>query len=171
MKIIKHSIAYTLMALGLVCLALIIAGAIAVEFFPNSLAAQRIQDAVVWDQTDAPLQSDQSAVFRKELQAQVQEKLGTPIEGYEPWMFLQVFPGLTETDFERVQASIGHYAIENGELIYVQDPAKLIHSAAKSITDEGMETLLHNVSVRLKVDLAEGGTLTKIMSALLRTQS
>ena len=171
MKIIKHSIAYTLMALGVLCLALIIAGAIAVEFFPNSFAAQRIQDAVVWDETDIPFQSDLSAAFRTELQGRVQEKLGMPIEGYEPSMFLQVFPGLTETDFEGVEASLGHYTIQNGELIYVQDPTKLIHSAARSITDEGMETLLHNVSARLKVDLIEGGTLTRIMSALSRTQS
>lgn len=160
------------MALGAISLVLIIAAAVAVEFFPNSFAAQRIQDAVVWDVApEASLQVDLSTAFRKELQSRVQEKLGTPIEGYEPFMFLLTFPGLTETDFEGVEASIGHYTIEDGELIYVQDPTRLIHSAAQTITDKGMQTLLHNVSVRLKVDLAEGGTLTKIMNALSRTQS
>lgn len=91
-----------------------------------------------------------------------------PIEGYEPAMFLAAFPGLSETDFEGVEASIGHYTVENGRIVHKLDTTKLIHSAAKAITDRGMDMLLANTSVRLRIDLLHGGTLTQIMDALLR---
>ncbi len=106
--------------------------------------------------------------FRATLKNEVIAKQGMPIEGFEPSMFLRVFPGLTETDFEGAEASIGHYTIEAGKLVHKTDDTKLIHSAAKALTDRGLDTVLANVSVRLKVDLTEKGTLTEIMEALVR---
>jgi hypothetical protein len=91
-----------------------------------------------------------------------------PIEGFEPSMFLKVFPGLTETDFEGAEASIGQYTMEDGRLVHKTDDTKLIHSAAKAINDKALDTVLANVSVRLKVDLTQQGTLTEIMEALVR---
>jgi hypothetical protein len=109
-------------------------------------------------------------VFRTTLRNEIDKEIGKPIEGYEPFMFLQVFPGLTETDFEGVEASIGHYTVEDGRLIHKLDDTRLVHSAAKAVTDRGMDTLLGNVSKRLKVDLSSGGTLTEIMNALVRSE-
>lgn len=108
-------------------------------------------------------------VFKTTLKNEVRDKIGTPIEGYEPFMFLEVFPGLTETDFNNVEASIGKYVIEEGRLVHHLDNTKLVHSAAKAVTDRGLSTLLANVSVRLGVDLTDEGTLTKIMEALIGT--
>ena len=108
--------------------------------------------------------------FKSVLKNEVQRTQGMPIEGYEPFMFLKAFPGLTATDFEGVEASIGHYTIQEGKLMHVTDNSKLIHSAAKAITDRGLNTLLSNVSVRLKVDLTKEGTLTNIMEALVSKQ-
>lgn len=108
-------------------------------------------------------------VFKTTLKNEVVAKFGMPIEGYEPFMFLETFPGLTETDFEGVEASIGYYTIEGGRLTHKLDNTKLIHSAAKAITDRGFDTLLANVSVRLRVDLAEDGTLTEVMEALIES--
>ena len=124
-------------------------------------------DPVVFDVADTiPLPV--SYAFKTTLKNEVNNTLGVPIEGYEPFMFMETFPGLTETDFEGVEASIGHYTIEEGKLIHKPDDTKLIHSAAKAITDRGLNTLLANVSVRLKVDLGADGTLTEIMEALIR---
>jgi hypothetical protein len=109
-------------------------------------------------------------VFRTTLRNEVDKQIGRPIEGYEPFMFLQVFPGLTETDFEGVEASIGHYTVADGRLVHKLDDTRLVHSAAKAVTDRGMDTLLGNISKRLKVDLSSEGTLTEIMNALVRTQ-
>jgi len=106
--------------------------------------------------------------FRTTLKNEVVSKQGMPVEGYEPYMFMNVFPGLSPTDFEGAEASIGHYTIEEGKLLYKTDDTKLIHSAAKAITDKGLDTLLAHVAIRLKVDLAREGTLTEIMEALVR---
>lgn len=112
---------------------------------------------------------DVQTVFKATLKNEVIAKQGMPVEGFEPFMFLKVFPGLTETDFEGAEASIGHYTIEGGQLVHKTDDTKLIHSAAKALTDRGLDTVLANVSVRLKVDLAKKGTLTEIIEALVRS--
>ncbi len=108
------------------------------------------------------------SAFRATLKNEVVSNQGMPIEGFEPFMFMNAFPGLSPTDFEGVEASIGHYTIEEGTLVYKTDDTKLIHSAAKAVTDRGLDTLLGNVAVRLKVDLTKEGTLTEIMEALVR---
>ena len=112
---------------------------------------------------------DVQQVFQTTLQNAVQTKYGMPTDGYEPYMFMAVFPGLTESDFEGVQASIGVYTMQDGRLVHKTDNTRLIHPAAKAVTDVGMNTLLANISVRLGVDLSTTGTLTQIMNALVRS--
>ncbi len=119
------------------------------------------------EHTRVRINTDVVDVFRFTLEDEVRKKRGIPIEGYEPHMFLEVFPGLVETDFEGVQASIGHYTIEEGRLVHKLDDTQLVHSAATAVTREGMETLLSNVSKRTGVDLNADGTITDIMSALI----
>jgi hypothetical protein len=82
-------------------------------------------------------------------------------------MFLNVFPGLVETDFEGVEASIGHYTIVQGRLVHELGNPELVHSAAGAISRRGMETLLQNVAARLSIDLQSDGTITDIMRALI----
>lgn len=106
-------------------------------------------------------------MFAETLKSEVDAEQGVPIEGYEPFMFMEAFPGLTPTDFEGVQASIGNYTVQGGKLVHVLDESRLVHSSAKAVTDEGLHTLLGNISVRLKVNLTQEGTLTEIMEALL----
>lgn len=105
--------------------------------------------------------------FKTTLKTEVQNTQGMPIEGFEPSMFLKAFKGLAVTDFEGVEASIGFYTIEDGKLVHKTDDSRLIHSAARAITDRGLDTLLSNVAVRLNVDLTKEGTLTEIMEALV----
>lgn len=108
-------------------------------------------------------------VFIFTLQEEVRKKVGQPIEGYEPQMFLDVFPGLTETDFDGVEASVGFYHIEQGRLTFVVDESQLVHSAAEAVTRRGVETLLHNVATRTNINLNTDGTITDIMSVLIRS--
>lgn len=105
--------------------------------------------------------------FKTTLKNEVVRTQGVPIEGFVPEMFLKAFAGLTITDFEGMEASIGYYTILEGKLVHKLDEGKLIHSAAEVLTDRGLDTLLANVSVRLGVDLAKDGTLTQIMDALI----
>jgi hypothetical protein len=105
--------------------------------------------------------------FKTTLKNEVVRTQGVPVEGFVPDMFLRAFSGLTITDFEGAEASIGHYTILEGKLVHKLDETKLIHSAAKVLTDRGLDTLLANVSIRLGVDLTKDGTLTQIMDALI----
>lgn len=105
-------------------------------------------------------------VFRFTLEEEVKKKLGQPVEGYEPQMFLEVFPGLALTDFDGVESNAGLYQVENGELSFVPDASKLQHSASGAIGKQGLATLLENVAARTKIDLAGTGTLTDIMRAI-----
>lgn len=105
-------------------------------------------------------------VFRFTLEEEVVKKQGQPIEGFEPQMFLQAFPGLVETDFEGVQASVGYYTIRNGRLVHDTSGAELMHSAAGAISRRGMETLLNNVADRSGINLRAGGTITDIVGVI-----
>lgn len=107
-------------------------------------------------------------VFQFTLQDEVDKKLGHPIEGYEPQMFLQVFPGLVETDFNGVEASLGYYRIQNGKLQHEMSDTGLVHSAAGAVTRKGMKTLLNNIAARAEINLAESGTLTDIIEVLTK---
>lgn len=107
-------------------------------------------------------------VFAFTLEEEVRKKIGQPVNGFEPSMFLEVFPGLAETDFEGVEASIGYYTMEDGRLVHKLDETKLIHPAAKAVSHHGMEILLHNVATRIGVNLQTDGTITDVMRALTR---
>jgi len=164
---LKRGVKYTLMLVGAFFLLLCAGVVLSLSFWPDSQFSSRIQELVKKDEQVRPLSEDIYSAFRTTLQNEVKRERGMPKEGFEPYMFLEVFPGLTETDFEGAEASIGEYTVKDGRLIHKLDDSKLIHTAAKALTNEGMNTLLLNVSARLKVDLAQGGTLTKIMDALL----
>ncbi|MFT7506977.1 MAG: hypothetical protein ACI92I_000114 [Acidimicrobiales bacterium] len=119
-------------------------------------------------QAEAPerINADVVDVFRFTLEDEVRKKIGMPIEGYEPAMFLKVLPGLVETDFDGVEASIGEYIVIEGQLEHKLDETKLIHSAAGAVTRAGIETLLLNTSKRIGVDLSTDGTITDIINAI-----
>lgn len=119
--------------------------------------------------TEAPVEvhPDVVGVFKFALEDEVQKKRGVPIEGYEPYMFLEVFPGLVATDFDGVEASIGTYRMVDGRLKHVPNEDQLLHSAATAVSREGMETLLYNVTDRIGVDLTNDGTITEVIEAIV----
>lgn len=117
--------------------------------------------------SEVALSTEEEAVlFGQTLRAAVDENIGQPIEGYEPSMFLSVFPGLVATDFEDVEASIGKYVVVEGQLVHVVPPDVPLHSAATAVTGRGLRTLLENIALRAQIDLADTGTLTEVMEAI-----
>jgi hypothetical protein len=72
-------------------------------------------------------------------------RVGQPIEGFEPFMFMQAFPGLMAQDFDGVDALIGLYRYQDGEVVYDLNGEVETHSAARAISDEGMRQLLSNI--------------------------
>lgn len=103
-------------------------------------------------------------VFSDELQNAVIAEIGQPIEGYEPQMFMQVYPGLHPEDFDGVDAQIGHYTYVRGELTHELGDVDVVHSAAQAITREGMVTLFENIRERL--DLAGDADADMVIAVL-----
>jgi len=74
--------------------------------------------------------------FIEQIQGRVVSEKGQPIEGFEPFMFVEVYPGLVESDFDGVET----FGDTHG--------SKYATSADDSITPKGMGRLLENVAKR-----------------------
>jgi len=128
-------------------------GMIVVQFNPDEPTVERFV-------------SVEETVFANTLQSEVDRVLGVPERGYEPYMFLAVFPGLAETDFANVEASTGRYLVVDGRLMHKIGPDEFRHDAATAISRPGMQTLLNNISLRTGINLKQSGTITEIMAAI-----
>ncbi|HLC96580.1 MAG TPA: eight-cysteine-cluster domain-containing protein [Candidatus Nanoarchaeia archaeon] len=103
-----------------------------------------------WTSGDCPLSLIELApYFQQQMNTQSIEEIGQPIEGFEPEMYMQVYPGIKKSDFDGVKAELGTYYYQNGNLNFVLDDANPIHSAARAITLGGIMTLLNHVSERI----------------------
>ena len=129
-------------------------GTLVVEFRPDTAVSE---ERFITDEQDS---------FITTLRAEVDRTQGVPERGYEPYMFLEVFPGLVETDFANVEAQTGRYLIVDGRLMHRIGPEEFRHDAATAISTNGMVTLLKNISLRTGIDLKNGGTITEIMAAI-----
>jgi hypothetical protein len=114
--------------------------------------------------------SAQASQFSETTRAKVVSEIGQPIEGFEPFMFLEVYAGLMERDFHNVDAAIGRYAYQNGTLIYDTQGEVEIHSAARAISDEGMATFLGNVASRLNINLEDAGAVDAVIGEIDQDQ-
>lgn len=92
--------------------------------------------------------------FADEMQNYYALNVGQPIEGLEPAMLMQAFPGLAAQDFVGVAAEQGRYEYdeETDELSFVQTipEGEPEHSAARALTERGFTQLLNNVSGRMQ---------------------
>ena len=102
------------------------------------------------EEEGTPTESHSTAYFAEEIKTDAVARFGQPIEGFEPQMLIQAFPGLQHTDFDGVEAEQGVFQVSNGALAFVliETPE---HSAARVVTQNGMEQLLQNVAARLQL--------------------
>lgn len=105
-------------------------------------------------------------LFATTLRSEVDRQLGQPENGYTPAMFIAAFPGLTMTDFEDVEASVGKYVVVEGQLVHVMPHGVPRHNAVDAVTSRGLVTLLRNISARGQIDLADSGTITDVMQMI-----
>jgi len=100
----------------------------------------------------------QTESFIRIIEAKTVEKVGQPIEGFEPSMFMQAFPGILPVDFNSVETQQGVYQVSNGAIAFVLTDSGPEHSAARAITPRGVSILLQNISNRLGIasDTDEG---------------
>ena len=86
--------------------------------------------------------------FNEELRGGVIDRIGQPIEGFVPFMFMQAFSGLVPEDFDGADALLGEYKIVDRELAFIMNVGGPIHSAAEAISEEGMKTVFANIQGR-----------------------
>ncbi len=89
--------------------------------------------------------------FNEKLHGGVIDRIGQPIEGFVPFMFMQAFSGLVLKDFDGADALLGKYKIVGKELAFIMDEGGPIHSAAEAISEEGMKTVFTNIQRRTNV--------------------
>ena len=107
---------------------------------------------VVAQDSPAPgFQADVQEYFNEKLREVVIDRIGQPIEGFVPFMFLRAFSGLMPNDFDGADALLGEYKITGKELAFIVDEGGPIHSAAEAISEEGMKTVFTNIQRRTNV--------------------
>ena len=94
---------------------------------------------------------DVQEYFNEKLREGVIDRIGQPIEGFVPLMFLRAFSGLVSNDFDSADALLGEYRIKEKELSFIVDEGGPIHSAAEVISEEGMKTVFANIQRRTNV--------------------
>jgi hypothetical protein len=104
--------------------------------------------------TTISVDSDIQEYFNSKLQEKVISDIGQPIEGFQPFMFMQVFSGLVPQDFDGVEALLGTYELGEKELVFMLDDSGPIHSAAEAVSPKGMQTLLSNIQKRAETSIA-----------------
>ena len=95
-----------------------------------------------------PVTIDVQEYFNEKLREGVIDRIGQPIEGFVPFMFLRAFSGLVPNDFDGADAHLGEYKIIKKELTFIVDEGGPIHSAAEAISEEGMKTVFTNIQRR-----------------------
>ncbi len=86
--------------------------------------------------------------FNGKLREGIIDRIGQPIEGFVPFMFMQAFSGLVLKDFDGADALLGEYKIEEKELAFIMDEGGPIHSAAEAVSEKGMKTVFANIQRR-----------------------
>jgi hypothetical protein len=94
---------------------------------------------------------DVQEYFNEKLREGVINRIGQPIEGFVPFMFLRAFSGLVPNDFDGAEALLGEYKIMEKELAFIVNEGGPIHSAAEAISEEGMKTVFTNIQRRTNV--------------------
>ena len=89
--------------------------------------------------------------FNEKLHEGVIDRIGQPIEGFVPFMFMQAFSGLVLNDFDGADALLGEYKIVGKELTFIMDEGGPIHSAAEAVSEKGMKTVFANIQRRTNV--------------------
>jgi len=118
------------------------------------------------EDTSGEVSEEAVEAFTARLRAETVARVGQPIEGFEPFMFMRAFPGLVASDFNDVDALIGLYRYQNGEVVYDLNGEVETHSAARAISDEGMEQLLVHVATRLNYSVSDESEVDNLIDAL-----
>ena len=107
-----------------------------------------------------------ASYFNDQIISKGVEKIGQPIEGFDTYLLKQAFPGLIDEDFDNVEALLGIYKFANNELKFELITDGLIHSAAQTVSEDGMEILMNNAATRLNVEIMDEESVDDLIDLL-----
>lgn len=90
--------------------------------------------------------------FEDRLASLAADEFGEPIYGFTPELLIAVFPGLHYEDFREVKTFDGRYEFSGKNLQFISDKTVKVSGGASTISTEGYETLLRNLSDRLRIE-------------------
>jgi len=142
---------------------IVLAAAFAVSCAPYSIAPDRdAQDTLAI----SPGAIDVQEYFNEKLREGVIDRIGQPIEGFVPFMFLRAFSGLVPGDFDGADALLGEYKIIEQKLAFIVDEGRPVHSAAEVISKEGMKTVFTNIQRRTNVLITTTDEVDELLLSL-----
>ena len=149
----------------------IAAGNPAMESYPRQCRANGITFVEEIDEDTIPGTGNDAAdllasYFYDEIIEKGVEKIGQPIEGFGAFLRKRAFPGLIDEDFNNVEALLGTYKFINNELMFIEKRNGPIHSAQKTVSKEGMETLMGNAAGRLNVEIVSKESVDELIGLL-----
>ncbi|MCR4323082.1 MAG: hypothetical protein NUV61_03260 [Candidatus Azambacteria bacterium] len=113
-----------------------------------------IEDALLFKVNDCHLSGSGSGApatpyFTKSIQDGVIDKMGgPPIEGFEPFMFMEAYPELHASDFNCVKTYAGFYIARDDRIIFISERMHARSTIDHTITPYGMNRMLQNISDR-----------------------
>lgn len=149
----------------------IAAGNPAMESYPRQCRSHGETFVEVIDDGIIPTtQSDDisplASYFNDQIISKGVEKIGQPIEGFDSYLLKQAFPGLIDADFDNVDALLGIYKFVNNELIFELITDGPIHSAAETVSEDGMENLMNNAAERLNIEINDEASVDELIDLL-----
>ncbi len=87
-----------------------------------------------------------------------------------PETYINIFPGIKETDFSGVIGVGGVYQVVSGNLQFLETASVANSASARTIESEGYIRLLINIASRLRIELATVEDVDRILSILQQTE-
>jgi len=109
--------------------------------------------------------------FIKELQYGVVNRVGQPIEGFMPEMFMLAFSGIIPQDFDGIDAFSGKYKVIENKLVFIEDNSPIRSSADGAISTEGMKAIFSNIQRRINFLIATIDDVDNLLISLGTAQN
>ena len=107
---------------------------------------------------------DMYVYFGDKLRNEAIEIGGPTIEGFTPKMYLDIFEGLVNEDFDEVRVFDGVYRIENGVLV---SDVQFSSSASGTVGRGGERDLLDNLAKRFGISVVDKESVDEIINLLI----
>lgn len=108
-----------------------------------------------------------SNYFMEQIRSKGEENLGAmPIEGFNPELYKIAFPNLQDSDFDNTAAISGKWKFNNNNLEFIRSSEGYVTSGDGTIQNNGLITLLENLSNRLGISSDSKSNIDLIIESI-----